>query len=431
MTLVACGDSSDARSGEAAATGAPSALTFKAQVSPLADFKFDTGLMPQGSPAQVQLKLSAGGGLKVEAAAEKANGALAGKPGGGKLSIDIHMKLEGRLKVDSTFKSYDGELPGLKDIDIPLLGSAAFDGLLLEAAEAAEASADLPETTLPEIPLGSIPGSLVLTIATGSKLTSKFHGTCLSVAGGQASYAGQTKTSGSLVMKGKIVLKLPTPLDKSIDLPDFTVPIPEVTTATASAPLTISGVDDAQQGSCGAAGSGDVAGSSGSPPGSSPAGGSSPGGSGGGSGTPAPACVDPDDAPDVAANATSTTTTDGVDTVTTVSSVLNGAADVDYHQVTVTDSSFGLLQPNITNATTGAELCAFVECLNNNTTSVTCSAGTAAVNEVGAAGCCVSGAGAVTPTWDCVGTIDESSKVSFRVKNRSNACVDYSFSYVF
>lgn len=461
MAMVACGGGADAAGDGAAASESTSALTFVAEASPLADFKYDTGLIPDGSPAQVQIKLTAGGGLKVEAAAAKGTAGLEGKAGGGKLSIDLHMKLDGRLKVESALKNYDGDLPGLKDIDIPIVGSVPFDGLLLDEADSALASADLPETTLPEIPLGSIPGSLVLTVAKGSKLTSKFHATCLSVAGGTATYAGESKTGGTLVLKGKIVLKLPMPLNKEIELPEITVPIPEVTTATEAAPLSVAGVDDGSQGACGGAtaggkpSTGGSTGGSGSPDdngnpddnggGSStpPSGGGSGGGGGGGtpdggapdSGTttpPAPTCSDPGDAPGTEATGKAFSTNDGIDTATTVKGVLNGSADVDYYTGTVTDGSFALLQPNLTNSTSGAQLCAFVKCGGGHATTVTCSAGTLTTNENGTKGCCVSGPGALKPSWDCSGSLDETATVSFRVKSTgANACVPYSFSYVF
>jgi hypothetical protein len=439
MAMIACGGGPDAAGGDApdapGSETASAALTFQAEASPLADFTYDTGLIPEGSPAQVQIKLSAGGGLKVEAAAQKGTGGLEGKAGGGKVSIDLHMKLDGRLKVDSAFKSYDGDLPGLEDIDIPITGSVPFDGLLLDTADSALASADLPETTLPEIPLGSIPGSLVLTVVKGSKLTTKFHATCLSVAGGMATYAGESKTGGTLVLKGKIVLKLPAPLNKEIELPEITVPIPEVTTATTAAPLSVAGIDDSSQGACGGATSGgnpptaggDNGGSgspdpSGSPDGEAPEGGPAP----------APTCSDPNDVGSSEATSKSFSTNDGIDTATSVSGVMNGALDVDYYTGTVADSTFGLLQPSLVNNTNGVQLCAFVRCSGGSTT-VTCAAGSAATsNENGNKGCCVNGAGSLQPTWDCSGTLDETAKVSFRVKSTgSDACLPYSFSYVF
>jgi hypothetical protein len=248
LTLAAC-------TGEATGTDEAQAvggLAFHAEASPLADFSYDTGLVPAGSPAQVQLKLSAGGGLKVEAAAMARDGKLAGKPGGGKLGLDIHLKLDGKLKVDSALKKYEGDLPGLKDIDVPIVGSVAFDPFLTGEGESAEARAELPETTLPEIPLGSVPGSLVLTVVKGSELAAKFHGTCASVAGGQASYLGEASTSGTLVLKGQIVLKLPAPLNKTVDLPEIKVPIPAVVTTLDSA-IAAPGLGDSKAGAACAA----------------------------------------------------------------------------------------------------------------------------------------------------------------------------------
>lgn len=92
----------------------------------------------------------------------------------------------------------------------------------------------------------------MLTVAKGSVLRSTFHGTCLSVAGGDASYVGETTTSGTLVLRGKIVLKLPAPLDKSADLPAITVDIPATTTKAESARVPASGIGDAEGGACGA-----------------------------------------------------------------------------------------------------------------------------------------------------------------------------------
>lgn len=261
--LVACGDSGASGEGSGSGTSS-SALMFHAEIAPLADFSYDTGLLPEASPAQVSLKLSAGGGVKIDVAAEHGGSGLAGKPGGGKLAIDLHLKMEGRLKVTSAFKDYDGEIPGLANIDIPILASAPFDGLLMGDSDIAEAKADLPETTLPEIPLGSIPGSLVLTVSKGSVLTTQLHGTCLSVAGGQATYAGESITGGTLVLAAKIVLKLPTPLNKTVDLPAITVAIPQVKSKVEGG-VAAPGIADSATGACGATSSQDKQTSGGAP----------------------------------------------------------------------------------------------------------------------------------------------------------------------
>jgi hypothetical protein len=236
-----CGD-------EAAGSGAE-AVTFEAQAEPLGGFSFDTGLIPKGSPAQVSLKVSAGGNVKVVAVGERGADGLAGKAGGGKLSLDLHVKMDGRLKIDSPLKKIDDALPGLKDIDVPITGEIPFEPFMLGEGESAELSAAIPETKLPPIPLGSVPGKLEITVTGKSAVKSSFSGTCMSVAGGLASYKGITKTSGSLVLKGRLLVELPMPLDKAIDLGEIEVPIPGSTTALAFGPQDVAGVADGQTGS--------------------------------------------------------------------------------------------------------------------------------------------------------------------------------------
>ena len=247
IALAACGG---AGGNEPSTSSASAALTLHAEAAaPLGDFHHDTGLLPAASPAQMQLKLLAGGAIKVDAAADRGASGLAGKAGGGKLALDIHVTMEGRLKVQSALKSYDGPLPGLANIEIPIHAESPFDGLLLGSDESTTTTADLPETTLPPIPLGSVPGSLILTVAKGSSMTTSFHATCVSVAGGIATYEGTSKTRGVLLLHGTIALKLPAPLDRSIDVPEIKVAIPEVSVAmTGQVPAA--GVVDSTVGSC-------------------------------------------------------------------------------------------------------------------------------------------------------------------------------------
>lgn len=229
----------------------PADVSFHATAEPLRAFSYDSGLVPAASPAQIELKLSAKGALTVDAAFTQAADHLAGVAGGGKVTLDVHVKMDGRLKLDSPVKQYDGDLPGLKDIDIPIAAGVAFDPFLLDDGRSADVSAELPETKLPPIPLGSVPGTLTLTILKGSVLTSKFHGSCVSVAGGQASYTGTAGTSGKLLIAGTLALSLPAPFDKTVDLPTIEVPIAESTVSLTSEPLSVSGVTDWHQGACG------------------------------------------------------------------------------------------------------------------------------------------------------------------------------------
>jgi hypothetical protein len=241
-----------------------SGLAFTAKAEPLSSFSYDTGLIPKGSPAQVSLALSAGGGVTVSAVGVPSEGGVAGKAGGGKLALDLHVKMDGQLKIDSTFKKVDTDLPGLGDIDIPIEGEVSFDPFLLAEGDSAELDAAIPETELPEIPLGSVPGKLRITIAEGSAIHASFRGTCLAVSGEKAAYAGELTTSGSLLLKGTLVLDLPAPLNKEIDLGEIKVPVPAVKSALDLGERPAAGIADSSNGTaCGAAGSESGAGGSG------------------------------------------------------------------------------------------------------------------------------------------------------------------------
>jgi len=251
-------------------------LTFHSEASPLSSFKFDTGLIPPASPAQVQLKLALGGGMKLDNVGAASGAEIVGKEGG-KLAIDFRLKLDGRLKIDTPLKKVDEELPGLKSVDFAITGSSDVNSLLLEKDETAEVSANATETKLPEIPLGSVPGSLTLTILKDTVIKSKVHGTCVEIKGGKAIYRGVAETSGTLALKGTLAVKLPAPLDKSVDLPVITAPIPATTTPVESTPVDVPGMADGKQGECASGGSTpNTPGADGSDPNSNPDGSTPP-----------------------------------------------------------------------------------------------------------------------------------------------------------
>ena len=230
-------------------------MTFHTEASPLSDFAYDTGLVPPASPAQVQLQFSVGGGLKLDTVAALRDGEFVGRSGGS-FAIDFRLLFKGRLKIDSPLSKIDGDIPGLDAIDFPIAASVPVDSLLLAEGEQAEVTANVPETRLPEIPLGSVPGSLALTVEKESVVTSKVHGTCIDTTDGKARYLGVAETSGTLVLKGTLMLKLPPPLDKSIDLPTITIPIAPVVTVTESEPVSVKGLGDRKQGACAASNDG-------------------------------------------------------------------------------------------------------------------------------------------------------------------------------
>src|ERR1700744_911621 len=92
VLATACAQSAETSSKDGAAASESVALSADAQ--PLGGFSYDTGLIPAGSPAQVQLKLSAGGGVHVDAAGTPSANGLDGAKGSGKVSLDLHVKLD-------------------------------------------------------------------------------------------------------------------------------------------------------------------------------------------------------------------------------------------------------------------------------------------------------------------------------------------------
>lgn len=125
-------------------------------------------------------------------------------------------------------------------------------------------------------------------------------------------------------------------------------------------------------------------------------------------------------------------TTDGVDTTTTIKGVMNGPVDVDFYKLNVADVTGGILQPDIRTQTLGVELCVFVRCTSGKTTTLkTCAGGAKATNPgTGTEGCCGAGPANISPDWDCPG-FNDSASIFFRVRPTGNACLPYTFSYVF
>src|SRR5262249_22719595 len=106
-------------------------VAFDGKVELLPNLDFSTGLVPSGAPVQASFSVSAAGSAKVTAvaAASESGGSpvLTGLPGRGLLTVDGGFSLEGELKVElSGLPSYDGPIPGLDDVDIPVHGEAAF-----------------------------------------------------------------------------------------------------------------------------------------------------------------------------------------------------------------------------------------------------------------------------------------------------------------
>jgi hypothetical protein len=243
LGLVAC-------SGADATTDA---VDMKGAAPMFPDFSYDSQMQPPGSPVQAEFKASVNGEMRVAARATSKAGKLAGVAQTGKLAIELHTKLEGSLHVAAGMVKYDGPIPGLDDVDVPITGDVPFDPFLLQDGEQASLDAAVPPTDLPPIPLDAIgvPGTLVLHVKEGSVVHGTLHGSCVSASGGKATFAGDTQTSGTIVLGATVKLDLPMPLGKEIDVPDMTIQLP-TTPGTISAEAGAGGISDFRDGACAA-----------------------------------------------------------------------------------------------------------------------------------------------------------------------------------
>ncbi len=110
------------------------------------------------------------------------------------------------------------------------------------------------------------------------------------------------------------------------------------------------------------------------------------------------------------------------------------ASDVDMYKLSAADKTFCELDTRFESETQGTQICVFARCQNATANPVTgCSAGTEATSDLGWKGCCATGPGAATPTWDCSGITDnDSADFYIRIKpTTANSCVKYAFKYRF
>lgn len=216
--------------GAATSAGDSADVAFHGELRPFDGLDLSSGMQPPASPVQVALSFAVDGAVTVDAKAVSGGPAdaprVAGTPGSGKQEIKARLKADAKVKVDLSALQYDGPLPGIEALDVAFAGASTFDPFLLDGSSLA--TADVPETRLPPIPLpGGIPGSIVLTIEKGSFVRSSFHGTCANVTTGAsptAHYVGATKLDGELLVRGTVEIK--APLSKKIEIPSFKVKIP-------------------------------------------------------------------------------------------------------------------------------------------------------------------------------------------------------------
>jgi hypothetical protein len=396
-------------------TASPDGLLFRGEGTLLDGFKFDTGPQPATGPASIALRLSGGGAVKVEARGTIANGKLDGVPGTGHVDLDAHVKLDGTLRVDNGIAKSSGDVPGLEDVDIAIKGTVAFDPFLI-GGEGANVTAAIPETKLPDVPLGIVPGKLRLTITSRSQLTSAYAGTCMTVKSGVAQYAGRAITSGKLVLEGTIALALPAPLDREIALPEITVPIPSATSEVVFTTVATEGAEDGSFGTCG-----------GSPPDAGGAGGDSSEAGVADSApreTSPPACIGEDYEPDALRDDARLlpVISDCDGDAATVTGVLSSDADVDTLRF-IGEDTFGCAVNAYAKVTGPVRVCLAPVCTVGDTNLKGCTKGTREGDE-----CCGT---EVEASFNCTGTTKDSARVYLTVEPNGaiDACSAYSVKY--
>ncbi len=279
------------------------ALVLTAQDPLFSGFSYDTGLVPADGPVQASFSVVANGNaqLSVEAVAsgDADSPTLTGIAGTGDFGLSGSFGLEGRLVVDiSGLPSYDGPIPGIENVAIEFGNNTPFDPFSIDAT--VETRAEIPATTLPEIPLpGGIPGSLILEVAEGSHVAATLTGVSACVGGDEARYETSLSRTGLLVIHPSVAVEVPLLGTQTFDIPAVEVPLSlgESTVVATSAVGEFGGQPDAgdhQSGKCGGSTAGAGGGAEAGGAGGSAQGGSAQGGSseGGGSGT---TCTSADD----------------------------------------------------------------------------------------------------------------------------------------
>lgn len=226
--LVATACSGGGDGGTAGGMSADGAVEFAAEVPALPGFELDTGLRPEGSPAQVRAVVRSGGGFSAVASARSAGGGLEPVPGSGLITLGAELSLDVSAKVDVTGASWEGPLETIS-LSVPEV-DAVFDPFLLEG-EATTLSAPIPSQELLSAPLGSVPGGTIVITADTGTIEATFRGQCAAAEGEVASYQGLVSWSGNVQLTATIAIDLPVgkdprfPITLTVDIPAFETPV--------------------------------------------------------------------------------------------------------------------------------------------------------------------------------------------------------------
>ncbi|NUO54799.1 MAG: hypothetical protein HOV80_38650 [Polyangiaceae bacterium] len=207
-------------------------ITLEGSVELLDSFEYSTGQLPSTGPVQVSLTVSGSAVAKLSlpaVASDEDGDPTLYAAGQGTLEVSGGFFLDGSLKVDQPgLPKYDGDLPGLADVSLPISGSVPVSGLALE--EPVTVSAAIEPGDLPPIPLpGGLPGSLQLSVADGSTIDVTVEGSCASVGESTAELRGVAVRSGTVILDIAVELDIPVVGSQTIDIGTVEVPVPEST----------------------------------------------------------------------------------------------------------------------------------------------------------------------------------------------------------
>lgn len=244
FALTAC--EADAVDGNGDGASSASGVDFAATFEPFAGFAHDTGDVPATGPAHVSLRATASGSFVIAGSGDVVGTKIVGRKGTGKASLDGGFHLDGNIALDAGAVKYSGNLPGLKDVSIPIAGMTTFDPFLVGSQS--ELVVALPKTELPEIRLGATPAKLALTITERSEIRTRLAPVCLAVTGGKATWRGSITTTGTIVLSGVVTIDLPGA--KPVALGEMAVPVALPAKAIEIAATSEVALGDSTEGSC-------------------------------------------------------------------------------------------------------------------------------------------------------------------------------------
>jgi hypothetical protein len=223
--LVALTSMSLACEGDSTAQ-AQASLEFSAQRDFLSDLDYDTGWLPDDSPAAVRAVATGHGSISVSARADATGEDMSPVAGSGELTVGGGLSLEVSARVDTSGLSYEGVVDTFEyEIEAQ---SVAFDPFLLEDEVAVEN--DLPPAQLASVPIPSLPGATLIVDVTAGRIETSFAGTCADTREGTGQFTGIVTTGGEVSLAATIEAEIPLVGSETFGPFEFDIEIPSVST---------------------------------------------------------------------------------------------------------------------------------------------------------------------------------------------------------